>query len=92
MKPETRLLFSGEYSSWFIEESQELKDTLYEILLEDFLRRGELHFKHGSVIDEQKMISYLKNEFDHTGDYTKLKETVEKDIEEMHIYRENKKV
>lgn len=56
-----RLVFSGEYSSWWIDETQELKDELYEILLEDFIKGGQIDFKDDmKTIDEAKMVEYLK--------------------------------
>lgn len=77
-----RLLFTGEFSSMWIDETQELKNELYEILLEDFIMSGQLHFKESSVIDEVKMVTYLKEEYNHTGKYTELRDRVKQVIEE----------
>lgn len=71
-----RLVFTGEYTSMWIDETQELKDELYEILLEDFIKCGELHFKESGTIDEKQMIDYLKKEFHYTGEYTLLRDKI----------------
>ena len=87
----TRLIFSGEYTSLWLNETPEFKDAVYEIMLEHFIKCGKLDVNVLSTIDNDKALDYLKKEFDYTAQYTQRRDMIDKTVKEMREYRKNKK-
>lgn len=90
MTKNLRLVFSGEYSSWWVNETPEFKEALYEIMLEHLVKTGEIFLDSRGVMDEKKLVEYAEKEFNHKGDYKILKGNIEKGIKELDEYRKNK--
>lgn len=93
MYPNTRLIYSGEYGSLFIDEPQELKDLIYEMVLENFVKTGEIHLLPSQpYIDTEKMIKYLRKEFMYTGVYTKYNHDAIQAINERNISKSQREL